>query len=222
MSARPIAAVVFDFDGTIIDTETPVYESWRDIFVHAGVEPIDFEVWAAQIGMADADALDTRAVLCERLGVEQVPDELESMRRTLIEEMLHAQPVRDGVVDFLDLAEAFGIRLAIGSSSPTSWVDSNLRRVGLRDRFEILSCADPGTPGKPDPTVYLEACRALGASPDASLAIEDSSNGVTAAIAAGMACIAAPGPITVGADFSHATVSVASLTALDPADWLTR
>lgn len=221
MSAKPIAAVVFDFDGTIIDTETPVYESWRDTFLHAGVEPIDFNVWASQIGMADADALDTRAVLCERLGVDEVPEELEAMRRALIQEMLHAQPVRSGVVDFLDLAEAFGVRLAIGSSSPTSWVDSNLRRVGLRDRFELLSCADPGIPGKPDPTVYLEACRALGAAPSAALAIEDSRNGVTAAVAAGMACIAAPGPITTGADFSHATVAVESLSVLDPADWLT-
>jgi beta-phosphoglucomutase-like phosphatase (HAD superfamily) len=141
MNVKPIAALVFDFDGTIIDTETPVYESWRDTFVHAGVEPIDFDVWAAQIGLADGDAMDVRALLCERLGVGEVPDELEAMRRDLIQEMLHAQPVRDGVVDFLDLAEAFGVRLAVGSSSPTSWVDDNLRRVGLRDRFEVLSCA---------------------------------------------------------------------------------
>ena len=221
MSVKPIAALVFDFDGTIIDTETPVYESWRDTFVHAGVEPIDFDVWASQIGMADGDAMDVRALLCERLGVDHVPAELEAMRRDLIQEMLHAQPVRDGVVDFLDLAEAFGVRLAIGSSSPTSWVDDNLRRVGLRDRFEVLSCADPGIPGKPNPTVYIEACRSVGASVDAALAIEDSHNGVTAAVAAGMACIAAPGPITVGADFSHATVAVESLALLDPADWLT-
>ena len=221
MSAKPIAAVVFDFDGTIIDTETPVYESWRDTFVHAGVEPVDFGVWSAQVGMADGDAMDVRALLCDRLGVDEVPDELEAMRRDLIQEMLHAQPVRDGVVDFLDLAEAFGVRLAVGSSSPTPWVDDNLRRVGLRDRFEVLSCADPGIPGKPDPTVYIEACRAVGASPEAALAIEDSHNGVTAAVAAGMTCIAAPGPITVGADFSHATVAVESLAQLDPADWLT-
>lgn len=222
MSARPIAALVFDFDGTIIDTETPVYESWRDTFVHAGVEPIDFDVWSSQVGMADGDAMDVRGLLCERLGVDAVPNELEAMRRELIQEMLHAQPVRDGVVDFLDLAEAFGVRLAIGSSSPTSWVDSNLRRVGLRGRFETLSCADPGIPGKPNPTVYVEACRALGAAPGSALAIEDSHNGVTAAVAAGMACIAAPGPITTGADFSHATIAVESLALLDAADWLTR
>ena len=221
MSAKPIAAVVFDFDGTIIDTETPVYESWRDTFVHAGVEPVEFGVWSAQVGMADGDAMDVRALLCQRLGVDTVPEELEAKRRELIQEMLHAQPVRDGVIDFLDLAEAFGVRLAIGSSSPTSWVDSNLRRVGLRDRFEVLSCADPGIPGKPNPTVYVEACRAVGAAPGSALAIEDSHNGVSAAIAAGMTCIAAPGPITVGADFSHATIAVDSLSVLDAADWLT-
>lgn len=222
MSPKPIAALVFDFDGTIIDTETPVFESWRQTFVRAGVEPVDAEVWSSQVGMADGDAMDVRALLREGLGVAEVPDELETFRRNLIEEMLHAEQVRDGVVDFLDLAEAFGVRLAIGSSSPTTWVDANLRRVGLRDRFEVLSCADPGIPGKPDPTVYVEACRALGADPSASLAIEDSRNGVTAAVAAGMSCIAAPGPMTVGADLSHATVVVESLANLDAADWLTR
>ena len=215
-----VTALVFDFDGTIIDTETPIYEGWRDTFVHAGVEPIDLEVWASQIGMASSDALDTRAVLCERLGVDAMPDELETLAERLVREKLLDQPVRAGVVTWIEAAEAAGVRLAIGSSSPTEWVDDNLRRVGLRDRFELLSCADPGIPGKPDPTVYREACRGLDAEPASALAIEDSRNGVRAALDAGMRCIAAPGPITAGHDFSHASVAVTSLDDVDPAEWL--
>lgn len=222
MSAKLISALIFDFDGTVIDTETPIYESWRATFEHAGVEPIALEVWSAQIGLAESEAMDTRAVLCERLGVDTVPQELEDYCKVQRDELLAAQPVRDGVVDFIDLAEAFGIPLGIGSSSPTTWVDANLRRVGLRDPFEVLSCADPGIPGKPDPTVYIEACRALKSDPALALAIEDSPNGVAAAVSAGMRVVGAPGPITVGADFSQATVRVDSLALLDAADWLTR
>lgn len=215
-----VRAVVFDFDGTIIDTETAVYESWAQTFVHAGVEPIDLGVWSAQIGMASGHSLDERAVLRERLGVDELPAEIERYRKNLRDELLDAQPIRPGVLAWIEACEAAGVRLAIGSSSPTEWVDPNLRRIGLRDRFELLSCADPGTPGKPDPFVYADACRRLGIPCADALAIEDSRNGVTAAIAAGMRCVAAPGPITVGHDFSHATLAVASLAELDPADWL--
>ncbi|MEM7096233.1 MAG: HAD family phosphatase [Actinomycetota bacterium] len=215
-----VGAVVFDFDGTIIDTETPVYESWRDAFLEAGVEPIDLAVWSAQVGKASGDSLDERVILCERLGADEVPPEIEAFRKNRRDEMMRAQPVRAGVVAWLDACDAARIPLAIGSSSPTEWVDTNLRRVGLRDRFRSLSCADPGIPGKPDPTVYRRACEALGVETGAALAIEDSPNGVRAAIDAGMRCIAAPGPITAGADFSHATIAVTSLSALDPADWL--
>lgn len=213
-------ALVFDFDGTIIDTETPVYESWRATFEWAGVEPIGLEAWQAQIGLADADSIDLRAVLCEQLGVDEVPPDLEDYRRRRRDELLHALPIRDGIIEWLERALDAGVELAVASSSGTGWVDGNLRRIGLRHHFEVLSCADPGVPGKPDPHVYREACRRIGVETVEAIAIEDSPNGVRAAVAAGMRCIAAPGPITAGADFSHATLAVASLAELDPADWL--
>lgn len=220
MSAEPaVAAVVFDFDGTIVDTETPVYESWRVTFEHAGVEPVDRGVWVAQIGKSDGEAMDVRKVLCEQLGVNEVPAELEAMRRQSRDDILAALPVREGVVDWIEAANAAGVALAVASSSSTEWVDSNLRERGLRHHFVGLSCADPGIPGKPDPTVYRSACELLEVEPAAALAIEDSSNGVRAAIDAGMRCLAVPGPMTRTADFGHATAHAMSLADFSPADW---
>jgi len=217
---HPVHAVVFDFDGTIIDTETPVLESWQQVFRSIDIEPIDHDEWVAQIGQSERTSLDPRQLLREQLGVDEVPQELEDLRRSLVRSMLEEQPVRAGVVDWIEAARSRGLSLAIASSSPTSWVDANLRERGLRDHFPILSCADPGTPGKPDPTVYRQACEQLGVGPQHALAIEDSPNGVRGARGAGLRCIAAPGPITARANFDHATIRVDSLGDLDPADWL--
>ena len=213
-------ALVFDFDGTIVDTETPVYESWAETYRFAGADPIPLATWLQNIGMADGHGLDVRSILCEQLGVDAVSAQVEAHRRSTRDEMLLAQPIRDGVIDWINAASDAGVPLAIASSSPTEWVRRHLERIGLDAHFPIVSCADPGIPGKPDPTVYLTACSELGVDPSGALAIEDSTHGVSAAIAAGMRCIAAPGPITKTMRFDHASVHTDSLANLDPTDWL--
>ena len=213
-------AIVFDFDGTIIDTETPIYESWAETYRFAGAEPITLDRWLQGIGKADGFGVDVRAELCDQIGVDAISAQVEAFRKDLCDEMLNALSLRDGVLHWINAAASAGIPLAIASSSPTSWVRSHVDRLGLTGSFASLSCADPGTPGKPDPTVYLAACESLGVAPRDALAIEDSTHGVSAAIAAGMRCIAAPGPITKTMKFGHATISVDSLSELDPADWL--
>lgn len=215
-----IEAVVFDFDGTILDTETPVYESWAAAYRFAGVEPIPLTTWLEHIGKADGHGLDVRAVLCEQLGLGAVPDEVELHRKAKRDELVHAEPVRGGVLEWIDAARRAGCGLAVASSSSSDWVRHHLARLGLDHHFVTVSCADPGIPGKPDPTVYRSACEGLGVDPVAAVAIEDSTHGVSAAIAAGMRCIAAPGPITRTMDFTHADVRVDSLAELDPADWI--
>ncbi len=212
-------AIVFDFDGTIVDTETPVYESWRDTFLHAGAEPVSFDIWLAQIGQSDGSSLDVRADLCSQIGVAELPQELEDFRRRRRNEMLDALPVREGVLDWIAQAKHRGFGLAIASSSPSAWVLPHLAERELDRYFSAVVCADPPTPGKPDPAVYLGACRALGVDPAAAVAIEDSPHGVTAAKTAGLRCVAVPGPITATADFSHADAVSASLATVHFDDW---
>jgi len=218
--SSPVQALVFDFDGTVLDTETPVFESWADTYLMAGAVPVSLERWLEDIGKADGFGLDIRAELCSQLGVDALSAQVEERRKSMCDEMIRAQPVRAGVQQWIDAAQASAIPLAVASSSPTSWVETHLERLGLRQHFAALSCADPGIPGKPDPTVYLGACDKLGVDPGAALAIEDSTHGVSAAIAAGMRCIAAPGPITKSMRFDHATLHVDSLGDVDPANWL--
>ena len=220
MNPAGVTALVFDFDGTILDTETPVFESWAATFRHFGVEPVTLETWLTTIGMAEGQGIDMHAVLREHLGVDELPDAVDEFRLTTKQGKFEALPMRPGVQHWIDAAIERSIPLAVASSSPTSWVVPHLERLGLAKNFRMVSCADPGIPGKPDPTVYRSACQALEVEPDAALAIEDSTHGVSAAIAAGMRCVAAPGPITTTMDFSHATVRVDSLAELDPAAWL--
>lgn len=216
-----VGALVFDFDGTILDTETPVYESWAETYRLAGAEPIPLDVWLQHIGKADdGTGLDVREILCEQLGVDAISAQVEEYRVNLRDEMTAGQAIREGVQRWIDAARAASIPLAIASSSPSTWVRPHLERLGLTDHFSVVSCADPGIPGKPDPAVYLSACSGLEVDPTGALAIEDSTHGVSAAIAAGLRCIAVPGPITTTMDFAQATIRTDSLNDVDPADWL--
>lgn len=215
------SALVFDFDGTILDTETPVYESWAAAYRFGGVEPVPLATWLKNIGMADGHGLDVRGILREQLGTDEIPQEIEDHRRSVRDEMLHAMDLRSGVRAWIDAAVSAKVPLAVASSSPSDWVRPHLERLGLAGYFPVVSCADPPTPGKPDPAVYLQACDELGVDPTDALAIEDSTHGVSAAIAAGMRCIAAPGPITISMPFDHATIRTDDLAELEPSDWLT-
>lgn len=211
-----LQAVVFDFDGVILDTEWPIYEMAAATFAEDGFD-LDVARWAGIVGLADES--DWWARLCAEAGWELDRDDwwrrYRGRDRTGRDRL---QPMA-GVVDLLDGLAAADVPVGIASSSGEPWIDGHLRRVGLRDRFAAVVGVDRvGGVGKPAPDVYLAACRALGADPSQSVAIEDSAHGVAAAHAAGMAVVAVPNRITVhlaldGAD--RVTESLANLTVAD-------
>jgi beta-phosphoglucomutase-like phosphatase (HAD superfamily) len=120
---------------------------------------------------------------------------------------------------WLDDAERLGVPVGIASPSPPDWVEHHLVRLGLRDRFACLACADGVIPGKPDPTSYRHAVEQLGGDPSRSVAVEDSPNGVRAAVAAGLYTVAVPHDLTRALDLSEAHELHDSLehTSLDTA-----
>lgn len=211
-----VAGLVFDFDGTILDTEEPVYRSWAELWADHGHE-IVLEEWQAIVGTAEV--FDPWAELEARLGAPLDPA-LAEARRVRRDEILHAMELRPGVLEWLEEAESLGVPVGIASSSPAEWVDGNLVRLGLLDRFAYLCCRDEDVPPKPDPTSYRRACEAIGADPATSVAVEDSPHGVAAARAAGLYVVAVPHPITAGLDFSGADVVVESLVDLPLAEAL--
>lgn len=207
-----LAAIVFDFDGLIIDTETGAYESTRDVFAEHGVD-LDREWWQSIIGTANRphwfDLLQQHVT--EPLDRDTVLARREAQKRAL----LLAERVRPGVVALLDEAVDAGVPIAVASSSSFDWVGSNLERVGLLDRFGVIVTSDDvdgdRSRTKPAPDLYRIAVERLTVEARHAVAIEDSPNGVAAALAAGLACLAVPAGITAGTDCSAADRVVASL-----------
>jgi HAD superfamily hydrolase (TIGR01509 family) len=215
-----IAAVVFDFDGLVLDTETPVYEAWCSVFDAHGCGPLTLEEWSAEVGTDGAldlvHMMQTRATRAVDVGA------MHDARRRHRDALLERETTLPGVEQWLDDARDAGFGLAIASSSPHEWVHGHLTRLGLRDRFGHLSCRDEVVPGKPAPDVYLRACDALGVAPHNAIAVEDSPNGIAAAKAAGMRCVAVPNRITAALDFGAADLVVTSLADVTLGDALDR
>jgi HAD superfamily hydrolase (TIGR01509 family) len=204
-----IEAVVFDFDGLILDTEGPVFTAWQEEFAAHGCPPLTIEEWAAEIGTTGG--LDLVELIRTRATRPFDEAAMHARRRVRRDELLTRETARPGIHEWLDDADALGLALAIASSSPVEWVGPHLERLRLRHRFATLACYADGIEGKPAPDTYLAACAALGVAPGAALAIEDSPHGVAAAKAAGLVCIAVPHQITEGLDLSRADLRLSSL-----------
>ena len=165
-----INALILDFDGTIIDTESPAYESTETIWARHGIDfPMDW--WLQGMG---TDRKSTWVKELEnRLGRAIDHDQIMEERQRIKNEMTLSQPVLPGVVKLLDAADRRNIKLAVGSSSPHSWVDQHLKRVGLYERFSHVVCRDDvGGVSKPAPDVFLRALELLGVSAGSAAVIE--------------------------------------------------
>jgi HAD superfamily hydrolase (TIGR01509 family) len=215
-----IHAVVFDFDGLVLDTEVPVYAAWCAAFVAHGAEPPTIEEWSVTIGTADD--VDMHAWLEARAArpVDRVA--MDQSRRAHRDALVEIELVRPGVLDWLAEADAAGLALAIASSSPADWVEEHLGRLELRDRFAEVVTAGGQLRGKPAPDVYLEACARLGVETRYALAVEDSPNGIAAAKTAGLWCVNVPNDLTAPLDRSAADLHLGSLAECTLADVLRR
>ena len=201
-------AIIFDFDGLILDTEGPIYLSWLEVYRAHG-EDLPFERWVQIVGSTTA-GFHPQHHLEERLG-RPLPQEVVDRRISRRTELVLAQHVLPGVVPLIDSARAAGLKLGVASSSTRDWVSGHLTRLGILDRFDCLRCRDDVVHAKPEPDLYVAVLACLGVLPSEAIAIEDSPNGVTAAKRAGLRCAAIPNPITAQLDLSHADLILASL-----------
>jgi len=203
-----IRAIVFDFDGLILDTEEPIYRSWLEVYRAHG-EDLPFERWVQIVG-STTTGFHPQHHLEERLGRPLTKEVLDRRldRRT---EMILARDPLPGVVDRLDEARGMGLRIGLASSSTQEWVRGHLARLGILDRFDCIRCRDDVAHAKPEPDLFLAALDCLGVSAAEAIAIEDSPNGITAAKRAGMLCVAIPNTITAQLDLSHADIVLKSL-----------
>jgi len=214
-----IRAMVFDFDGLILDTEEPVYRSWLEVYQAHG-EELPFDRWVEIVGSTTA-TFHPQHHLEERLGRPLAREVLERRikRRS---ELVLGQTILPGIVQHLDEAKSMGLKLGVASSSTRDWVGGHLDRLGILGRFECVRCRDDVTSAKPAPDLYLAVLDCLGVSPSEAVAIEDSTNGVTAAKRAGMLCVAIPNSITEKLDLSQADLLLRSLSEVTLPELLQR
>jgi HAD superfamily hydrolase (TIGR01509 family) len=206
-----LRAVVFDLDGTIIDTETPEFVSWQEAYAAHGAV-LDRAVWAQAIGTTDS-GFDPCAHLERLIGAPVDRPALRAARRARFDELMSDARPRDGVLAWLDEARDLGLRTGVASSSRAPWVTRFLDALSLRDRFDTLATRDRVTRSKPDPELYELALSDLAVPAAQALAVEDSPNGVAAAKAAGLFCVAVPNLLTAALPLTAADVVLPSLAA---------
>ena len=214
-----IRAVIFDFDGLILDTEEPVFRSWVEVYAEHGAQ-LPFERWVEIVGSTTIGFHPQRHL--EELLGRPLPQEVLDRRIVRRTEFVHAKELLPGVLQHIEEARGLGLKLGVASSSTTNWVKGHLARLGILDRFHCLRCRDDVANVKPAPDLYLAVLECLGVSAAESFAIEDSPNGITAAKQAGLRCVAIPNTITASLDLSGADVVLGSLAEVSLAELLTR
>jgi HAD superfamily hydrolase (TIGR01509 family) len=206
-----ITTLIFDFDGLLVDTETPAFESWQAIYAEHGHE-LSLDLWKDALGTNHGfDALNHLGTLLGRmLDRERMLIERQARKRVLSTQ----QPLLPGARELLDQARAMGLPCAVASSSDRPWVTGWLSLHNIADYFSCIRTSEDVVLTKPSPELFLSAAACLGAPPSACLVFEDSPNGILAARAAGMRCVAVPGAITRQLTLPDADLVLTSLDAL--------
>jgi HAD superfamily hydrolase (TIGR01509 family) len=200
-------ALLFDFDGLLIDTEGPSYRAWVEVYRRHGHE-LPLHTWSAAVGTIGG--FDPKEHL-SGLGVALDQATLDARRQRDLD-LCDVEELRPGVAELLDGADRRGIPAVIVSSSSDWWIERHLDRRGLLDRFAAVICANGDAErAKPQPTLYLEALERLQVPAAEAIAFEDSPNGVAAAKAAGIHCVAVPNGVTGSLDLSAADRVLPSL-----------
>lgn len=209
-----IKALVFDFDGLILETETPAFETWAELYREHGHE-LPRDRWVQNIGASTwaFDALEHLASLVLQAG--SFDREAVRARRSARQvELVAALETMAGVREYLRDARRLGLKVAVASSASEAYVCGHLERLKVRDGLDAVVCRDQVARGKPFPDLYLRAIEDLGVTAAEAIAFEDSPNGIAAAKAAGLRCVAVPNPMTSTLDLSAAGLRLDSLGAL--------
>lgn len=208
-----IRGLIFDFDGLILDTETPVFQSWLELFQEHGCQ-LTIADWADYIGQAEA-SFDFLVHLERQLGRPVDRKTLSGPRRERETQLIDQQSIRHGVRHYLERARQLGLKLGVASSSSCEWVTGHLSRLGLLEFFDCIRGADDVEVTKPAPDLYLAVLQDLGLGAGEAIALEDSPNGISAAKQAGLYCVVIPNPLTRQLPVDHADLRLDSLEDLD-------
>ena len=216
-----IRGLLFDFDGLLIDTETPSRLAYEELYREHGHE-LPLDKWATLVGTIGAP-FDPDAHLEELVGQPLDREGITRRLRAREHELCDLEDLRPGIEAYLAEAERLGLETAIVSSSTREWISRHLQRLGRVNGWGAIVAADGDTArAKPQPALYLEALEALTLKPDEAIAFEDSLNGIRAAKAASIFCVAVPNPITQTFALDEADLLLESLEDLPLSELLDR
>ena len=208
-----VKALIFDFDGLIVDTETSIYIGWKELYASQG-ESLSLEDYVRCVGstFAEYDPMKELEIRC-RHKVQWEP--LLAVKDARIRELQEDLEPLDGVEKLLQHADDLGVPCAVASSSEDGWVGPWLKKLGLHDAFHCIRTRSAKLPPKPAPDLFLSAADGLDVAPGQALIFEDSANGLRAARAAGIPCWIVPNQITERSDFTGAERILNSLAEVD-------
>ena len=207
-----LGAIVFDFDGLIVDTEGPGFISWLEVYQRFGAE-LNLNDWSHATGYICGfdPAVHLEKLLGRRLDWSQISSEREARNWALT---LQARTL-PGIEPLLQAARERGFRIGVASNSGNGWVEEGLKRLGLRTLVDAVVTREMVLNPKPAPDVYLKTAQVLGMEPNRTVALEDSEPGCRAAKQAGMKVVAIPNRFSDRQDFEVADLIVRSAEDLD-------
>lgn len=213
----PVRALVFDFDGLLVDSEGCALAACREVYHQHGHE-LPFDRWCQNVGTKNN--WNPSEHLSRLMGGVKGAEELNGLYRARYLEILKTKDTMPGVREFLAAARGEGFRLGVASGSSAGWVKGHLEARGLVEMFTAIATRDGDMAVKPDPAVYQLCLQMLQTDAGEAVAFEDSPNGVAAAKNAGLRCVAVPNAVTRNLDFSRADLRLESLAGRTPREVL--
>ena len=208
-------ALLFDFDGTIVDTHTPDLQAWQEEFRHLGLE-LDERWWIQHLGIRGEDQRCLDRIESD-LGRAIDREGIMKRQEDRLHRLVSQQPILPGIVDLLEESRRRRWANAIVSNASSHWVETHLQRLGLKHFFDLVLTREHFRPGKPDPAGYLLALEHLALRGAEALAFEDSAAGWIAAEGAGISCVHIPLAISAPSDGLDIVLTLQSLQDI-PAD----
>jgi len=202
-------AILFDFDGLILDTETPIFSAWQQIYAEFACS-LTVADYASCLG-SSYHAFNPFHDLQRKSGQVIVEAEIQARLSDIYNALIAQNDALPGIRELLAAAPRLGIRTAVASSSTRNWIETHLTRLGLLSSFEIIRTRDDVERVKPEPDLFLAALEGLGLEADQAIVLEDSPNGILAARRAGIFAVAVPGPLTCDLPLNDPDLRLASL-----------
>lgn len=208
-----IKAIVFDFDGTIVDTETAWYQAFQQAYENCGAE-LTLETFAQCIGTSH-DHFNPYEYINTLLDQPVEADSFKQQVHDRHSKLMENVALRPGVIELLQAARSAGLKIGLATSSRREWIDKYLEQHDLGGYFECIRTMENVKKVKPDPELYTQTLACLGVQGDEAIAIEDSPNGAKAAVRAGMYCVVIPNDITNTLPFEEVHLRADTLQGID-------